>query len=43
MKHLKIYEFEYKNIKLRDIVGSGNLSAAYHINKDKGLNLLHNN
>jgi len=37
MKHLKVYEAEYKNVKLSDVIDSGNMSAAYHINKDKGL------
>jgi len=37
MKHLKIYEHEYKSVNLSDVIGSGNMSATYHVNKSKGL------
>jgi hypothetical protein len=37
MKHLKIYEYESKYINFSDLVGSGNMSATYHVNKSKGL------
>jgi len=37
MNHLKIYETEYKSVNFSDVIGSGNMSSTYHINKSKGL------
>ena len=37
MNHLKIYETEYKYIKMSDVIDSENMSPTYHINKSKGL------
>ena len=36
MKNIKTFEDHHKIVNFKDLVGSKNLSAEYHVNKEKG-------